>query len=105
MLRFLSRLAGYWLVAGALVAAVVDGAKSIAASALVTTPLSESWAALAPLLDIEPAAPAAPPWPLDIGLAWLLAAPTTAVLMALGILFLVVGRKRRPASFTGEYAT
>jgi hypothetical protein len=105
MLRFLSRLVGYWLVAGALVAAVVDGAKSIAASALVTTPLSESWATLAPLLSIEPTAPTPPPWPLDVALAWLLAAPTAAVLIALGILFLIAGRKRRPAPFAGEYAT
>ena len=42
MLRFLSRFLGFWLVAAALVAGVVDGAKSIAASALVITPLAET---------------------------------------------------------------
>jgi hypothetical protein len=106
MLRFLSRLAGYWLVAGALVAAVVDGAKTIAAASLVTTPLSETWATLAPLLGAgEPIASLALSSPLDVALDWLLAAPTAAVLMAIGVLLLVAGRKRRPASLAGEYAT
>jgi hypothetical protein len=106
MLRFLSRMAGYWLVAGALVAAVVDGAKTIAAASLVTTPLSETWATLAPLLGAgEPIALAPSPWPFEVALAWLLATPTAAVLMAIGVLLLVAGRKRRPASLAGEYAT
>jgi hypothetical protein len=108
MLRFLSRLVGYWLVAAALVAAVVDGAKSIAASALVTTPLAETWAVLGPMLgagpEASPAANAPPPWPFDVALAWLLALPTCAVLAVLGVLFLVAGRKRRALGY-GEFAT
>ena len=47
MLRFLSRFLGFWLVAAAVVMGVVDGAKSIAASAVVTTSLAEVWALVA----------------------------------------------------------
>ena len=108
MLRFLSRFLGYWLLAAALVAAIVDGAKSIAASAVVLTPIAETWALIAPLLaggEAAEPAPAAPaPWPLDLALAWLTAAPTAAVLAALGFILLVAGRKRRAASFR-EFAT
>jgi len=95
MLRFLSRFVGYWLVAAALVAAVIDGAKSIAASAFVTTTMAETWATLSALgTPGEAAAPAAPlPWPLDLALAWLLAAPTAGILALLGFLFLAAGRK------------
>jgi hypothetical protein len=109
MLRFIARFTGYWLVAAALVVAVVDGAKSIAASALVLTPLGETWAALAGLGAPEdgasPAAAAAPlPWPLDAAWTWLLAAPTAAVLAVLGFLLLAAGRKRRRAFLGREYA-
>ncbi len=109
MLRFLARFLGYWLVAAALVAVVVDGAKSIAASAFVTTPLADTWALIEPLVAgghaAEPAAAAPAPWPLDVAAAWLLAAPTAAVAAALGVLLLRAGRKRRAASFGREFAT
>ncbi len=110
MLRFVSRFLGCWLVAAALVAAVVDGAKSIAASALVLTPVAETWAALAalgaaPAADPAAAAAAPPPaWPLDALSAALLSAPTAAVLALLGFLFLVAGRKRRRTFLGREYA-
>jgi hypothetical protein len=96
MLRFLSRFLGVWLVAGALVFAVVDGAKSIAASLVVVTPLSETLAMLAERDAAMPAAPVQAPWPLDAALAWLLAAPTAVALLVLGVFFLAVGRRRRP---------
>jgi hypothetical protein len=106
MLRLLSRFIGYWCVAAALVAAVVDGAKSIAASTLVTTPLSESWAMVVSLDKSAGAAPGsmALPWPLDAVLAWLANVPTVAALAVLGFLFLAAGRKRRPAQFSREFA-
>jgi hypothetical protein len=108
MLRLLARFIGYWLVAGAIVMAVVDGAKSIAASAVVMTPLAETWAILfAP--TGETAAPPAAPWTLDgpagTALDWLFAAPTAAVLAGLGLLFLLAGARRRRALFSHELAT
>ncbi len=43
MVRFLVRLAGLFALAGAVIAIIIDGTRSIAASALVTTPLAEAW--------------------------------------------------------------
>ena len=109
MLRFLSRFLGYWLLAAALVAAVVDGAKSIAASAMVTTPVAETWATLRALLApgdaVEAAGSSTPPWPLDFLLNWLLTAPTAVIAATLGLVLLVLGRKRRAAAFGREFAT
>ena len=105
MLRLLSRFLGVWLIAGALVAGVVDGAKSIAGSSLVLTSLRESWAGLAGLLG-EPSSgqAAAAPWPFDALLNWFLAAPTVVVLVLAGALLLAAGRRRRSAYLAHEYA-
>ncbi len=106
MLRFIARFLGFWLIAGALVAAVVDGAKSIAASALVLTPVADTYATLAALGKpdgTEIAIPTAP-WPLDVPLAWLMAAPTAVVLAALGVAFLVLGARRRRPFLSREFA-
>ncbi len=106
MLRFIARLLGYWLIAAALVAAVVDGAKSIAASALVLTPVNETYTTLAALGQpdgTEVAIPTAP-WPFDMALTWLMAAPTAAVLAALGVVFLVLGAHRRRPFLSREFA-
>jgi hypothetical protein len=102
MLRFLSRFLGVWLLAAALVLAEVDGAKSIAASLVVVTPLSETLAMVAERDAGAPAAAPQAPWPLDAALIWLLAAPTAMVLLVLGVFFLAVGR-RRPR-LGGEFA-
>jgi hypothetical protein len=106
MLRFATRFLGFWLVAGALVVAVVDGAKSIAASSLVTTSLGETWATIAALGAGESATatPLTAPWPFDMPLQWLLAAPTVAVLAIPGVALLILGAKRRPPSLSREFA-
>jgi hypothetical protein len=106
MLRILSRFIGIWLLAAALVAAVVDGAKSIAGSSLVLTPAGETWRTFAAWagLGSEPGA-AGLPWPLDVALAWIAAAPTVAVLAALSFLLLSAGRRRRERAFGREFAT
>jgi len=105
MLRFISRFLGFWLAAAAIVAAVVDGAKSIADSTLVTTSLSETWGMIAAAAGMEPLGElSAVPWPLNLPLAGLLAAPTVVILGALGVAFLVLGAKRRPPSLSQEFA-
>lgn len=48
MFRFAFRVLGLWLLAGGFAAAVIDGMKSIAASAIVTTPALATWTDLAP---------------------------------------------------------
>ena len=105
MLRFLARFVGVWLLAGALVAGVVDGAKSIAASTVALTSVGESWAGLARLLDGTEAPPEGPAtWPFDAIAAWLLSAPTFAVLAVAGAALLAAGRRRRSTYLGREYA-
>jgi hypothetical protein len=105
MLRFLARTLGFWLVAAAIVAGVVDGAKTIAASSLVITPLSETIAMIAAAGKAEaPAIPADWPWLFALPFQFLLAAPTVFVVGAPGIALLVLGAKRRPPSLSREFA-
>lgn len=108
MLSFLSRFVGIWFIAAGLIAAIVDGAKSIAGSALVLTPLAQTWATLAGLGSGRDSAATeanvSAPWPLSLVLTWLATAPTVAVLAALGIFFLVAGRRRRSAYLGREFA-
>ena len=106
MLRFASRFLGFWLVAAALVAAVVDGAKSIGASSFVTTSVGETWAAIAAFGATEPTTPPplSAPGLLDMPLQWLLSAPTVAVLGIVGAVFLILGAKRRPPALSREFA-
>jgi hypothetical protein len=109
MLRFASRFLGFWLLAAAVVAGVVDGAKSIAASALVTTSLGDAWSLVAGLgsgeaQDAAATAPPSLPALLEIPLHWLLALPAVAVLGIAGAVFLILGAKRRPPSLSREFA-
>ena len=101
MLRFFSRFLGIWAVAGALVFAVIDGAKSIAASALILTPVADAWT----LLGGARGDGATWPWPFGQAVEFVLAAPVAAVLAALGFLLLAAGRKRYHRFPGGEYAT
>ena len=105
MLRFASRFLGFWLVAAALIAGVVDGAKTIAASSLVLTSVADTWGLIAAAAGnpstIEPISAR---WPLDLVVQFLLAAPTVVLLGALGAVFLILGAKRRPPSLSREFA-
>lgn len=49
MIRFLFRFLGFWLMAGAFVALVVDGTRSIAASDIVYTSAYRAWVSLSPV--------------------------------------------------------
>jgi hypothetical protein len=105
MLRLLARTLGFWLVAAAVVAGVVDGAKTIAASSLVITPLSDTIAMIAAAGKAEaPAIPESWPWVISLPLQFLLAAPTMFVLGAPGIALHGHGAKRRPPSLSREFA-
>jgi len=109
MLRFIARFLGFWLLAAALVAAIVDGAKSIAASSLVMTPLVESLMTVAQLVGADESAilalPDATPWPLNLVLIWLMVAPTVGALAVPGIALLLVGAKKPRPSLGREFAT
>jgi hypothetical protein len=108
MLKFIARFVGFWLIAAALVATVVDGAKSLAAAAVIVTPLGETWATIAALLGGADGAPVAErqaaPWLFELALNGLLSAPTVLVLAGAGIFFLVIGAKRRRPVLGREFA-
>ena len=85
MIGFVSRFVGFWFVAGALVALVIDATKSIAASALTVTPLGQSLFSLAPstLLAMQEFVqqriePAIGRWLWDPVIQWILLLPTVA---------------------------
>ena len=99
MFRFILRLIGLLLLAGAFAALVVDGTRSIAGGALALTPLGQTlawlspqkYAALKPQLQHH-----VPHFVWDPVIVHLLTAPTWIVAGALGALVLLVTQKRRP---------
>jgi hypothetical protein len=97
MIRFLLRFVGIWLLAGGFVALVLDGVRSIASSELVMTPLGVAWLGISEdsLLHVQELVNAKLPagsW--DVVMAPLLQAPLFAVLAALGLLLMLVGRRK-----------
>jgi hypothetical protein len=108
MIAFLASFVGLWLIAAGLVAVVVDGTKSIAASQMTITPLGQTWFALSRSsltafqagirqnLDATLG-----PWIWDILIQPVLSLPTWAVLGMLGAILVWAGqphgrRRRRP---------
>ena len=97
MLATVRLLAAVFLLI-AVLAAVYDGTRSLAADRLVTTSLLEHWATLAPgLLAAAQAAVNRTTHPLvwDLGAAKLLLLPAAPVLCGVGLLLAYAGRRRR----------
>ena len=102
MIRFISRFVGLWLIAGALVALVIDGAKSIAASAVTFTRVGMAWLEYSPATlagvqafiekDVESHVGHWVWDPLVQAILWL---PVFAALGLLGGILALAGRKRR----------
>ncbi len=97
MFKFLSRFIGLWLLAGAFVAFVIDGARSIGASRLVFMPWIEAWSAVHPgslertqrVIEYNFS-----PWMWESVLLKVLNAPLWLVLGVLGTVLILTGRKR-----------
>lgn len=105
MLAFLARSIGLVLLAVAVVSAVLDLTRTVAASAPVVTPLGESWSAVSPgtrALARAAVTERVAPFVWDGPVTWALALPTWAVFGALALLFLWAGRSR--AGDYGRYA-
>ena len=99
MIRFLFRFFGLICLAAAFILAIYDGTKSIAGNGLSLTTVRAFWelihatslAKLRPLIS-----------PYAGGLLWdplmtsILASPSWALLGFFGILFLILGRKKKP---------
>lgn len=96
MIRFLFRFAGLWVLAGAFVALVLDGVRSIASSEIVTTPLGVTWLAtsadsLARFQAFVETNLSATVW--ENLVVPVLGAPLFAVLGVAGIALLLIGRR------------
>jgi len=99
MIRFLLRVIGLISLAAAFILVIYDGTKSIAGNALALTSVRAFWELVnaASLAKIEPLIKA-----YAGGLLWdplmvsFLSAPASAVLGLLGIIFVLLGRKKRP---------
>ena len=108
MVRFLFRFVGFWFLAAAIVLAVVDGSKSIAASGLVMTPLGEIWFKLWPaslqMTEFGIQNNLGLPWLWDFITQWILTAPGWLVFALLALVFLIIGRRRKRAIFFDEMA-
>lgn len=99
MIRFLFRFVGYWVLAGAFVAAIIDGAKSIAESTLITTPLGQHFQQLAPSLlqrlEFGVQNNLGLPWLWDFVFVNILTWPSFAVLGIIALILLEIGRRKQ----------
>ena len=101
MIGFIARFVGLWLIAGALVALVIDGTKTIAASQLVVTPLGLAWFTLSPtsLLSAQTFVQQKIEiyighWLWDPLVQWILMLPSWLVLGSIGAWLVYIGRRR-----------
>jgi hypothetical protein len=97
MLHFILRTIGLWALAGALVAAVIDGMKSIAASHLVLTSTGQFWAIVSPstLASAQAWLHRLAPTLWQSVVVPALQTPLWGVLFIFGILFMLLGLRRR----------
>lgn len=98
MFRFLARMIGLVLVAGALVAGIADASRSMAANAIVLTPLGQTWFSLHPAsLNLTQVGLERHVWPplWDPVLLTILEQPTWLPLLVLGAIFLLIGTRSR----------
>ena len=97
MFKMISRVLGLWAMAGAFVAAVIDGMKSIAASTPVVTSAFAAWSELTPsslgaLRGVVEGRIGAAAWSGTTGTV--LALPTWALLALIGAALILLGRRR-----------
>jgi hypothetical protein len=96
MIRFLFRFIGLWLLAGAFVVLVIDGTRSVSASSLIFAPVRDAWTLVDPAsLDAVQKKFAGGAAEALFGHA--LAMPFCLFLALAGLLFLLIGRRRREA--------
>jgi hypothetical protein len=105
MIRLLFRLLAMLSLAVAVIFAVLDATRSIAASALTATPLGKSWQEVSPaMLEATRAWIEATlsPTAWDPGAVFLLSLPGFVVFAALALIFFALGR--RPSRRAGRFA-
>ncbi|TGQ33903.1 MULTISPECIES: hypothetical protein [unclassified Mesorhizobium] len=98
MFRFIFRLAAMISLSVAVIMAVLDATRSVAASALVMTPLNTSWLAVSP--DTRAAFESfvrdkINPLLWDGAIAWVLGQPGFAVFLFLAFILYAIGYRRQ----------
>ena len=98
MIRFLLRFIGLLSLALAFIFLVYDGTKSIADQRLYVTKVAEVWATLhdSSLTQVRPTLEGLAPWLWDPVASNVLNAPACVVLLVIGTILVLLGRKRRP---------
>jgi hypothetical protein len=98
MIRFLFRFLGLLCLALGFIFLVYDGTKSIADQRLYITRVSDVWVAIhdASLAQLRPMVERIAVWLWDPIVQGVLNAPTWLVLVILGAVLILLGRKRRP---------
>lgn len=97
MVRFIFRFIGLWLLAGAFVALVVDGTRSISAGRIAVTQFGMAWDTMHPSsfdamrTFIEAHLPM---WVWNPVLLSVMLTPIWVVLGVVGLVFALIGRKR-----------
>ena len=105
MFRFIFRLAAMVSLSVSVIMAVLDATRSVAASALVMTPLNTSWLAISP--DTRSAFESfvrdkINPLAWDGAIAWVLNQPGFAVFAVVAFLLYAIGYRRQRRS--GQFA-
>ncbi|AYG64827.1 MULTISPECIES: hypothetical protein [unclassified Rhizobium] len=100
-MRFLLRFASLVALVVAVIAGTIDSIQSVAASAVVLTPMGDAWN------DVSPSSLArvrsviayyVHPRFYDMAMQWLLFQPAFAVFLVLSLLLWMVAYKRQPAA-------
>ena len=97
MIRFLFRFLGLLCLALAFILLVYDGTKSIADQRIYITSVTDVWVAVneASLTQLKPAIERLAVWLWDPVVVKILAAPSALVLAIIGMVFILIGRKKR----------
>lgn len=98
-MKFLLRVIGTWFLGLALVLTIIDGAKTLAGSALAITPLAKTWSDVHAdswnaLLEYLATTLAAYPQALE-AVKLFFSMPSWGVFAFVGLLLLILGRRRR----------
>lgn len=98
MIRFVLRFLGFWFLAAGFVALVYDGARAIAGTQVAFTKLGDTWNAIhsTSLQSLEPTITRHAVWLWDPVLLNILTSPTFAVFGVLGVIFILLGRRKKP---------
>lgn len=99
MIRFVFRFVGLWILAAAFIFLIYDGTKSIAANRLYITKVLDTWNAVhfTSLQALQPwVEQRVGPWVWEKVMTQVLNAPTWIALGIIGILLILLGRKKKP---------